>query len=137
MNPPVLIAPVPGHPLILYLTVLPQSMGCMLGQKDQEGRERVVYFLSKKFTEGEQKYPEVERTCCALIWIMDRLRQYTLYYPIKLITKHDPLRYLANKPALIGRVSKWQMLLSEFDITFVNQSSIKGRALADQLAKSS
>ena len=27
------------------------------------------------------------------------------------------------------------MLLSEFDITFVNQSSIKGRVLADQLAE--
>src|SRR5262249_54297989 len=44
--------------------------------------------------------------------------------------------YLASKPALIGRVSKWQMLLSEFDITYVNQNSVKGQALADQLAES-
>ena len=67
---------------------------------------------------------------------MHRLRQYTLFYSIELITKHDPLRYLANKPTLIGRISKWQILLSEFDITYVSQNSIKGQALADQLAES-
>ena len=85
-----------------------------------KGKERAVYYLSKKFTEGEQRYLEIERTCCALVWIMHRLRQYTLYYSIELFTKHDPLRYLSSKPALIEKISKWQMLLSEFDISFVS-----------------
>ena len=111
-------------------------MGYIFGQKDENGKERVVYYLSKKFTNGEQKYSEVERTCCALIWIMHRLRQYTLFYSIQLITRHDPLKYLANKPTLVGRISKWQILLSEFDITYVSQNSVKGKALADQLAES-
>ena len=31
MNPPVLVPPVPGRPLILYKTVLDESMGCVLG----------------------------------------------------------------------------------------------------------
>ena len=30
-NPPVLVPPVPGKPLILYLTVQEKSMGCILG----------------------------------------------------------------------------------------------------------
>ena len=30
-EPPILIPPVPGIPLIMYLTVLEGSMGCMLG----------------------------------------------------------------------------------------------------------
>ena len=66
---------------------------------------------------------------------MHRLRQYTLYYSVELISKHDPLRFLADKPTIIGRISKWKMLLSEFDITYVSQNSIKGQALADQLAE--
>ena len=66
---------------------------------------------------------------------MHRLRQYTLYYSIELLTRHDPLKYLAEKPALIGRISKWQMLLSEFDIKYVSQGAVKGQALADQLAE--
>jgi len=39
MNPPVLMPPVARRPLILYMTVLDESMGCMLGQHD-ESRKR-------------------------------------------------------------------------------------------------
>ncbi|XP_058082367.1 uncharacterized protein LOC131230460 [Magnolia sinica] len=46
----------------------------------------------------------------------------------------DPLKYLFEKPALTGRITKWQLLLSEFDITYVTQKAIKGQALADHLA---
>jgi len=50
MKPPVLMPLVPERPLILYMMVLDDSMGCMLGQHDESGkRERVVYYLSKKF----------------------------------------------------------------------------------------
>ena len=31
MNPPVLVTPKPGKPLFLYLTILSESMGCLLG----------------------------------------------------------------------------------------------------------
>jgi len=37
-EPPILRPPVPGRPLILYLTVLDRSMGCVLGQHDETGR---------------------------------------------------------------------------------------------------
>ncbi len=65
MNPPVLMPPVPGRPLILYMTILDESMGCMLGQHDESGKkERAVYYLSKKFTTCEMNYSLLERTCC-------------------------------------------------------------------------
>uniref|UniRef100_A0A2N9HFP0 Uncharacterized protein n=1 Tax=Fagus sylvatica TaxID=28930 RepID=A0A2N9HFP0_FAGSY len=54
LNPPILVPPTPGCPLILYLTVQEASMGCMLGQQDETGRkEQAIYYLSKKFTEPE------------------------------------------------------------------------------------
>ncbi|XP_058068456.1 uncharacterized protein LOC131217538 [Magnolia sinica] len=46
----------------------------------------------------------------------------------------DPLKYLFKKPALTSRIAKWQLLFSEFDITYVTQKAIKGQALADHLA---
>ena len=40
---------VEGRPLILYLTVLDNSMGYVLGQQDESGRkEHAIYYLSKK-----------------------------------------------------------------------------------------
>ncbi|XP_070036516.1 uncharacterized protein [Nicotiana tomentosiformis] len=66
-NPPVLVPPEPGRPLILYLTVLDNSFGCVLAQHDITGKkEQAIYYLSKKFTPYEVKYTLLERTCCAL-----------------------------------------------------------------------
>jgi len=45
-DPPVLVPPVPGRPLIMYLTVLTESMGCVLGQHDESGKkEHAIYYL--------------------------------------------------------------------------------------------
>ena len=54
MNPPMLVPPVPKRPLILYITVLDESMGCVIGQHNEsKKREQVIYYLSKKFTACE------------------------------------------------------------------------------------
>ena len=64
---PILVPPILGKPLILYLMVHEKSMGCVLGQHDETGKKgHVIYYLSKKFTEYESKYPSVENMCCAL-----------------------------------------------------------------------
>ena len=110
-------------------------MGCMLGQHDNSGkRERVVYYLSKKFTAREMNYSLLEKTCCALVWASHRLRHYMLSHTTWLVSKMDPVKYIFEKPALMGRIAQWQVLLSEFDIIYVAQKAIKGSALADYLA---
>jgi hypothetical protein len=49
-RPPLLVPPILGRPLILYLAVT-EAMGCVLGQHDETRRnERAIYYLSKKFT---------------------------------------------------------------------------------------
>jgi len=74
-NPLILIPPVPGKPLIMYLTVLDNSMGCVLGQHDNSGKkEHTIHYLSKKFTDCETRYSLLERTCCPLAWAAHRLR---------------------------------------------------------------
>ncbi|MCQ7416301.1 reverse transcriptase domain-containing protein [Salmonella enterica] len=135
-NPHVLVPPTPNRPLILYLTVTENSMGCVLGQHDSSGRkEQAIYYLSKKFTDCETRYSLLERTCCALAWAARRLRPYMLYYTTWLISKMDPIKYIFEKPSLSGRIARWQVLLSEYDIVYVTRKSIKGSALADHLAE--
>ena len=91
MIPPVLVPPAPERPLILYMTILDESIGCMLGQHDEfRKRESVVY------------YSLLERTCCALVWAAHCLRQYMLNYTTWLGSKMDPVKYIFEKPALTG-----------------------------------
>ncbi|RDX97775.1 hypothetical protein CR513_19417, partial [Mucuna pruriens] len=80
------------------------------------------------------RYPALERTCCALVWAANRLRQYMLSHTTWLVTKIDPIKYIFQKPTLIGLVARWQMALSKYDIIYVNKKAIKGSALAEHLA---
>ena len=45
----------------------------------------------------------------------------------------DLIKYIFEKLALTGKISRWQMLLSKFDIAFVVRKAIKGQAKADYL----
>ncbi|PKI47568.1 hypothetical protein CRG98_032043 [Punica granatum] len=109
VQPPMLVPPSPDRPFILYLTIRRQSIGCMLGQKDDSTHaEREIYYLSKKFTEGESNYPEIEKMCCALVWVMQRLQQYTLCHIVRLMSKTDPLKYLLGSPSSMKNIAKWR-----------------------------
>ena len=75
LNPPVLVPPTLGYPLILYLAVQETSMGCMLGHLNEPDQiVKPIYYLSKKFTSCEINYIAIEKTCYALAWASCKLR---------------------------------------------------------------
>ncbi|XP_070022548.1 uncharacterized protein [Nicotiana sylvestris] len=47
----------------------------------------------------------------------------------------DPLKYIFQKPMPTGRLAKWQILLTKFDIVYVNHTKMKTQALVDHLAE--
>ena len=101
-------------------------MGCVLGQHDETGRkEQAIYYLSKKFTNYESRYSPLEKMCCALAWTAQRLRQYMLYHTTWLIPKLDPIKFIFEKPSLSEKIARWQVLLSEFDILYVDRKSTR------------
>ncbi|XP_070019873.1 uncharacterized protein [Nicotiana sylvestris] len=111
-NPPVLVPPEPGRPLIIYLRVLDNSFGCVLGQHDITGRkEQAIYYLSKKFTSYDVKYTPLERTLYAVTWVAQKLKYYFSSYTTYLISCLDPLKYIFQKPKPTGRLAKWQIWL--------------------------
>ena len=57
-----------------------------------------------------------------------------LAYEVLLIVRMDPLKYFMEKPVQDGKTTKWVLLLSEFDIKYMTQKSMKRRAIADHLA---
>ena len=134
LSPHILVPLMSGCPLLLYLLVLDMALGCMLAQIDDLGKERAIYYLSKRMLEYEMKYVMIERLCLALVWATRRLRHYMTEYSVHLISRLDPLRYLFDRPALTGRLMRWLVLLTEFDIQYVSQKSIKGSIVADHLA---
>ena len=128
------MCPISGRPLLLYLSVSDMTLGCMLAQLDDLGKKRSIYDLSKRMLEYECRYIMIESFYLALVWATKRLRHYMTKYSIRLVSQLDPMRYLFDKPVLIGRLMRWLVLLTEFDIQYVTQKSMKGSIVTDHLA---
>ena len=75
-NPPALAAPVQGRPFILYTCALEYSLGAMLAQENDEGKEMALYYLSRKMMGAEFRYSPVEKECLALMFAVQKLRHY-------------------------------------------------------------
>ena len=57
-----------------------------------------------------------------------------LAYPVNLISRMDPLKYLFEKPALTSKLARWLLMLAEFELKYITRKSVKGRAVAEFLA---
>lgn len=51
-----------------------------------------------------------------------------------LISRMDPIKYIFENMTVTGRIARWQMLLTEYDIQYVTQKAIKGSVLAGYLS---
>ena len=91
----------------------------MLAQIYDSGKERAIYYLSKRMLEYECGYIMIEHLCLALAWATRRLRHYVTKYSILLVSRLDSLRYLFDRSILTGRFMRWLVLLIEFDIQYV------------------
>ncbi|XP_070010853.1 uncharacterized protein [Nicotiana sylvestris] len=96
---------------------------------------KIKDYLSKKFTNYEVKYTLLGRTCCVLTWVAQKLRNYLLDYTTYLISRMDPLKYIFQKLMPTGRLAKWQILLTKFDIVYVTRTTMKEQSLADHLVE--
>jgi len=66
---------------------------------------------------------------------VQRLRHILLSFEVWVIARIDPLKYLFEKPVLNGRLSRWLALLAQFELVYVTQKSIKGRAISEYCAE--
>ncbi|KAM2461449.1 hypothetical protein PS1_012424 [Malus domestica] len=122
-------------PLKLYISASKMSMGNLLAQNNEGGKEQAIYYLSRILTEVETRYTPVERLCLALYFTICKLRHYMLPCHIHIIAKTDVTKYMLSKPMPTGRIGKWILALSEFSFQYVPQKAIKGQAIANFLAE--
>ncbi|KAL0453044.1 UNVERIFIED_CONTAM: hypothetical protein Slati_1282500 [Sesamum latifolium] len=70
----------------------------------------------------------------ALVVTARRLRPYFLSHPIGVKT-NTLLRQTLGKPDTSGRLVKWAVELSEYDISYMPRTTIKAQALADFISE--
>ncbi|XP_073120324.1 uncharacterized protein [Henckelia pumila] len=134
MKPPVLAAPVPERQLTLYITAQERSVGALLAQDNDDGKEAALYYLSRMMTPNELNYSPIEKLCLALIFVIQKLKHYFQAHTVRLVSKANPLKYVMSRPVLSDRLARWYLQLQQFEIIYVPQKAVKGQALADFLA---
>ncbi|XP_060972318.1 uncharacterized protein LOC133038245 [Cannabis sativa] len=72
----------------------------------------------------------MEKLAFALVISSRKLRPYFQAHSITVLTNY-PLRQVLAKPETSGRLLKWSVELSQFDIRYKPRTAIKGQALAD------
>ncbi|GAA0170812.1 hypothetical protein LIER_24993 [Lithospermum erythrorhizon] len=72
----------------------------------------------------------MEKLVFSLIVAARKLKRYFEVHPMEVITD-QPLPQILENPSLSGRMVKWAIELSEFDLRYKPRTSIKAYALAD------
>src|SRR5256885_4462525 len=107
----------------------------MLAQANKSGAEHAIYYISKKLSPNEIKYSLIEKTCLTVVWPIKKFQHYFKSYKVTIVSKMDPMQYLYRTPILAEKLSRWLILMSEFDIEFATRKTVKGRAVAEFLAE--
>ena len=105
----------------------------MLAQEDENGNERVVYYLSRVLNDVETRYTFIEKLYLALYFSYLKLKYYLIPSEVYVISQTDVIKYTLSSPILHGRVGKWMLTLTEFSLHYVPTKSIEGQILANFL----
>ena len=89
-----------------------------------------MYYVSKRLTGAERNYPKIEKLAYCLVIASRKLRPYFQAHSVSIYTD-QPLRQVLQRPETSGRMLKWNIELSQFDITYLPRRAIQGQALAD------
>ena len=128
-SPPILVSHIEGELLTLYLAVSDFSTSVVL-VKDKERVQHPVYYCSRALKGAEERYPRMEKLILALVTVARKLRPYFQAHTIEVPIEY-PMKQVLHKPETSGRLMKWAIELSEFDIRYKLKNAIKWQVLAD------
>ncbi|KAJ9538340.1 hypothetical protein OSB04_031073 [Centaurea solstitialis] len=132
-SPPLLTKPIEGESLQLYLAVSNNAVSAVLVREDDQ-QQHPIYYISKSFLNAETRYTSMEKLLLGLVTAAKKLRHYFESHHIIVVTNY-PLKTVLRKPELTGRLAKWSIYLSGFDLTYKPRTAIKSQALADFVAE--
>eukprot|EP00253_Pinus_taeda_P022346 PITA_22346 len=129
---PILRGPYWALPFHISSDALDTAIRAVLGQEENH-LPYVIYFISKNMTPAKLNYTVTEKEFLAVIYAINKFRHYITGYPTFVHIDHSTIKYLMKKFGTNARVTRWLLLLREFDITIVDRPS-KENVVADFLS---
>ena len=96
--PPILVSPIEGELLTLYLAVSDFSTSAVLVRdRDRDRVQHPVYYYSRALRGAEERYPRMEKLILALVTAARKLRPYFQAHTIEVPIEY-PMKQVLHKP---------------------------------------
>jgi hypothetical protein len=95
------------------------ALGAILAQPRVGELDHPIEFSIRKLSESKKNYNTIEREGLAMVCTLQKFKHYLLGKHFKMLTDHSSLRYLVNKPLLVGIICRWFLLFQEFDFEVI------------------
>ena len=130
---PVLKQAADGMPFIIKTDASAYAMGAVLLQ-GEGADEHPIEYASRLLSNAERNYSTTERETLAIVWACNKFRGYIDGAEVKLLTDHQPLKWLLTLKSPTGRLARWGLQLQQFNFSL---EYLPGRAnaVADMLSR--
>ena len=129
---PKIVSPLVGETLVLYLAVSEHAVSAVLVVEKVKEQAPVSY-VSHALAGTEVNYPLIDKFAYALMMASRKLRPYFEAHMILVFTD-QPRKNVLQRLDASGRLLKWAVELSRYDLVFEPWWTIKSQVLADFLA---
>ena len=82
------------------------AIGAVLGQR-LDNRQHIIYYASRTLNNAQLKYTMTEKEFLAVVFSLEKFRQYLLGSRTTIFTDHSALRYLMQKKDAKARLIHW------------------------------
>jgi len=108
---------------ILHTNWSALSIGVILGQLDEEGKEYVIAYASRSNNKAKSNYSSYEGECLAVVWVVIQFKPYLYGTKFTLHTNHQPIKWLMTNDKLIGKLARWVLILQEYEFKVIHEPS--------------
>jgi len=111
---PILAHPDISRPYILYTDASDKAIGAILVQKDDQGMERVISYLSHKLSGAQLRWATIEKEAFAIIYALKKFHAYLWGSRFEIHTDHKPLRSLFKSEIKSSKLARWSIQIQEY-----------------------
>ena len=109
------------------------ALGAVLTQ-EKDGVDMPISYYSRKLNEAETRYTVTEKEALAIVAAVKHFAAYLYGKKFRILTDHAPLRYIFQYKATVPRITRWAVVLAQFDYEIVYKPG-KSHHIPDALSR--
>ena len=130
---PIILPPKWCFPFELMCDASDYAIGAVLGQRIEK-HPHVIYYASRTLNDAQMNYSTTEKELLAIVFALEKFRQYLVGVKVVVYTDHAAIRYLLHKKDAKPRLIRWILLLQEFDLEIRDKKGCEN-VVADHLSR--